>query len=227
MLINQLPQTEPVENEIMNINQLADQPESEQPQDVQQVQTADQSVQEQERIQARNFKALRDERDEALKLVKSYQQQQQQNLEIAPDDIAEGKHISHINDKISKLQEQLTESQLKVTYPDFDTVVNADSLKQLQQEYPHLAQSIHSTTDLYTKAVSAYTLIKKFGISTQELQQNKKLVDQNYSKPRSMASISPQQGDSPLSKANAFANGLTTDLQKQLWKETKEAMKNF
>lgn len=35
--------------------------------------------------------------------------------------------------------------------------------------------------------------------------------------------LSPQQGDSPLSKANAFANGLTEDLKKQLQKEMFEA----
>jgi hypothetical protein len=38
-----------------------------------------------------------------------------------------------------------------------------------------------------------------------------------------MASISPQQGDSPLTKANAFANGeLTPELKAQLWKETNQ-----
>jgi hypothetical protein len=36
-----------------------------------------------------------------------------------------------------------------------------------------------------------------------------------------MASISPQQGDSPLTKANAFATdgNFGDDMKKQLWKE--------
>ena len=47
----------------------------------------------------------------------------------------------------------------------------------------------------------------------------------NAQKPRPLTSISPQQGDSPLSKANAFANGLTPELQAQLLKEMKQSMK--
>ena len=38
--------------------------------------------------------------------------------------------------------------------------------------------------------------------------------------------MSPQQGDSPLSRANAFANGLTPELRVQLIKEMEEARKN-
>ena len=45
----------------------------------------------------------------------------------------------------------------------------------------------------------------------------------NASKPKPLASVSPQQGDSPLSRANAFANGLTDELKSQLRKEMEQA----
>jgi hypothetical protein len=51
-------------------------------------------------------------------------------------------------------------------------------------------------------------------------------AQKNASKPKPLASVSPQQGDSPLSRANAFANGLTPELQKQLRQEMEEARKN-
>jgi hypothetical protein len=52
------------------------------------------------------------------------------------------------------------------------------------------------------------------------------LVARNMSKPKVSASLSPQQAESPLNKVNAFAKGLTPDLQKQLYKEMMDAMNN-
>ena len=55
---------------------------------------------------------------------------------------------------------------------------------------------------------------------------DRELAQKNASKPKPLASVSPQQGDSPLSRANAFANGLTNELKAQLRKEMEEARKN-
>ena len=59
------------------------------------------------------------------------------------------------------------------------------------------------------------------------IEADKRKAQENSAKPRPMASVSPQQGESPLSHANAFANGLTPELQKQLWKEMQDAKKGF
>ncbi len=166
---------------------------------------------------------------------------QEENLEfsMAPDELAEGKHIAKLNKKIERLEKKIeqgakqtdemgTEARLKADFPDIDKVLSKANIKSLSELYPEIATTIgNSSSDMYSQAVSAYTMIKKFGIHQDDtFVQEKARVQANAAKPRPLASLSPQQGESPLSKANAFANGLTPELQKQLWKETKDAMKN-
>jgi len=161
-----------------------------------------------------------------------------EDYNIESDTLVEGKHLSKYDKKIRQLEDKLkgyeqqnnvtaAEVRLKNLYPDFDKVVSRDNIEQLKANYPELAETLNSSsTDIYSKAVSAYTLIKKLGISPEDAyQQDKERAMKNAVKPRPLTSISPQQGDSPLSKANAFANGLTDELKAQLRKEMYAAMK--
>ena len=43
----------------------------------------------------------------------------------------------------------------------------------------------------------------------------------------SKSAATAQQGDSALSKANMFADGLTPDMKAQLWKEMQSSKKNY
>ena len=159
----------------------------------------------------------------------------EENLDISIEDdsLVEGKHLSKVSKKIQNLEKQLrqyekqssvtsTETRLKAKYADFDAVVSIENLDHLRNVYPEIAQTIDSSNDLYSKAVTAYTMIKRLGILPQEdvFKNEKEMAHRNSLKPKSLASISPQQGDSPLSKANAFANGtLTEDDKSRIWKE--------
>ncbi len=167
------------------------------------------------------------------------QESEQEDPELAPDDLVEAKYV---NKKVKKLQEQLhqqqqqlkqqqqqayeaaVEAKVKMQYPDFDKIVNQETIAMFKTVEPELAAAVNASPDLYAQAVSAYKMIKKLGIVVEDnYQEQKALVQKNAVKPKPMASVSPQQGDSPLSKANAFANGtLTDDLKKQLWKEMNE-----
>lgn len=161
------------------------------------------------------------------------------NININPDDLVEGKHLSKFDRKIQKLEQQLKQyeqkasataidSRIRSQYPDFDSVVSKDNIEILRQNYPEIYQTLNASTDLYSTAVSAYTMIKRFGIIPDEsYKADVERAQKNAMKPRPLASVSPQQGESPLTKANAFANGLTPDLQKQLYKEMLEAKKNM
>jgi len=237
-----------------------------QPFEAQEIEQPDEQVQEQpevqeepkpqqESVQAKNFRQIKElkeraewERDELRRRLESYetskqqvkpQEIEEQDININPDDLVEGKHLNKYDKKIRKLQDDLriyqqqtqlaaTETRLKNQYPDFDKVVSKDNIEQLKANYPELAETLNaSSTDLYSKAVSAYTLIKKLGISPDDVyQQDREKAIKNAAKPRPLASVSPQQGESPLSKANAFANGLTDELKDQLRKEMYAAMKN-
>lgn len=201
---------------------------------------------------ARNLRVLREakekaerERNEAFRMLQERESQARQHqapvqedeeLHLDPDAYAEGKHLSKLGKKIKKMEDQINsyhqqssqvaaEAKIKAQYPDFDKVVTRDNLDLLRHAYPELAQTINSGADLYSKAISAYTLIKKFNIDT-PMASEEETLKKNMAKPRSVASISPQQGDNPMSRANPFASGLTEDMKKQLYAEMVEAARN-
>lgn len=192
-----------------------------------------------ESSEERNFRNLREkaekiqkERDEALLRLRQYEEAQKSEseaLNLKPDDLAEGKHISKVENRIKDLERQVMETRLRAQYPDIDKVVNDTTLALIKEKYPHLARTIGASKDFYDQAISAYTIIKEMGIyqDPTPFDSERALALKNSTKPRPLASVSPQQGDSPLSKANAFANGLTEDLKIQLRKEMVESMKNY
>lgn len=212
-------------------------------------------VQKQETGQQKHFRELRQkmermqrERDEALNYIKNIEAKatvnsssnsnDDEDFSLDPDAIAEGKHISRVNNKIKKLEDQLrnyqqqshesvTEAKLKAKYNDFDRIVSQDNVEVLRKSYPEIWATINSTPDLYNKAVSAYTLIKELRLVPDDsFDEDKMAVQRNVAKPRPLTSVSPQQGGSPLERANAFANGLTEDLKDQLRKEMELARRN-
>lgn len=183
-------------------------------------------------LQLRNFEAQK------AQAVAQKQEEQRDSQGLAENDIVEGKHLKQVNSEMRQLREDLkkyqqqstemtTEARLKAQYPDFDTVVSKDNVEALRNAYPEIAQTLNSSSDLYNKAASAYTLIKKFGIGQPDpFAADRAKAQENAAKPRPSASLSPQAGDSPMSNANAFASDtLSADTKKQLYKEMLEAMK--
>jgi hypothetical protein len=204
----------------------------------------------QEAAQAKNFRELREKAERAAREAQQAQQerdalaqrikelelmsQNKDEFSLAPDDLVEGKHLSRHVKELKEVREELNryrqqnhqqtiESQLRSQYNDFDSIVTKDNLETLapavQQSLKALAQS-----DLKAAGEAAYEILrgKKTGFQNEAA-----LVEKNSVKPRPLTSMSPQQGDSPLSKANAFANGLTPELQQQLLKEMNQARKGY
>lgn len=159
------------------------------------------------------------------------------DFSIAPDDLAEGKHVAKLQKQIKQMEQKFVQYEQRSSYnsaetrvrsemPDYDTVVNDENIELLKTMAPELAESVAANPDLYSKAKSAYKLIKKFGIHVEDtFQKDRAVVEKNMAKPRPLASVSPQQGNSPLTKANAFANGLTSELAEQLRREMDEYSK--
>ena len=151
------------------------------------------------------------------------------------DDFVEGKHLKREIESIrnqlknyeSQSIQQTDEIKLKSKYSDFDQVVNSETLERLKDEDPDFAEIIATSQgSLFSRGSSTYKRIKDMGIYVEDNhQQEKEVAQKNASKPKSVNSISPQRGDSPLSMANAFANGLTPELKQQLWKEMQESTK--
>lgn len=160
------------------------------------------------------------------------------NFNVNDDDLIEGKHAKQLVAEIKKLKTEMRKSQsqsyqtsiearIQAEFPDFAKVVSVDNVNILNEEMPELAATLRDTKDKYTQAAAAYKAIKRMGIYKDEsefMRDKQKAID-NSKKPRPLTSVNPQQGDSPLSKANAFANGLTPELQEQLRKEMYAARK--
>jgi hypothetical protein len=176
------------------------------------------------------------ERDEALqriadmereRLLKSVQAQQQQqpaeDLHIAPDALAEGKHIDAVTRQLRELDQKLEQyqkvnleltvhSRLKQELPDIDQVVTRDNIDRLRDSYPELAETLKDTKDLYSKGVAAYTLLKKFGIyQDDEVVREKVRIMKNIEKPKPSNAAVKASGDSPLSYVDGFRMEDITD----------------
>lgn len=191
------------------------------------------------------LKAERQERElqDARRRLESYETKQtpeeDYSLNLGEADLAEGKHLSKMQrqhkiqvDELRKANAQtqnlLIELKLKSELPDIDKVVTEDNIQLLKELHPELAYSINSNNDYYTKAKSAYKILTGMGIyKRDDFSSDRESAERNATKPRPLASVSPQQADSPLSRANAFANGLTPELKAQLIKEMEAACQNL
>jgi len=212
-------------------------------------------VEEHETVQAqqessseKNMRELREQKERAerernelrnrMEQIEATQKQQQKNTptqpSLADDDLVEWKHVkaeidglkSQINTYQQTSAAASAEARLKARHPDFDKVVNQSNIERLKEQYPEIAQTLSTNQDLYTQASAAYDIIKRYGIyQDNSYDQDKQRVQDNASKPRSMASSSGQRGESPLDQANAFAEGLTPDLKAKLYKEMQDAIK--
>lgn len=199
----------------------------------------------------RNLRVMREraakaerERDELMRKLAEKEQpqlpkQEEEDLEVNlnPDDLAEGKHLSKVAKKIRKLEEKLAqyerqsatttaELKLKTEMPDFDNVVTKENIEMLRASYPELAETLAANPDMYSKAKSAYTLIKRFGIAPDEsINQDKARALKNASKPVPSVAIAKTSA-SPLSQVNMFENGLTEEVKDKLYKEMMQAINN-
>lgn len=202
------------------------------------------------REKAQRADQLEKERDELLKHVLSSQTRPEQkivkevehveedylsSIGLDDDSLVEGKHFKAYLKKQRELEKELAqykqkstmdsvEMKLKSQYQDFDRVVSAENLSQLRQMNPELAEVILATPDIYKQGSIAYQMIKQYGIHKDaSVNIDKQIMAKNATKPRATATASPQVGSTPMSQANLFANGLTDDVKKALYREMVES----
>lgn len=185
-----------------------------------------------------NFKQMREtlqQRDEEIRVLRNRDESFKEKEELGEDDLVEGKHLkeglAEIKDIIRRKELETVPDKLKSKFEDFNDVVTKENLEKLQKTEPELFQSLQledrrrvSAGDLFVKGIAAYKTIKSLGISpeNQEYMNKKEHIQSNHNKPMSVQAI---KGAGAIHKANAFANGLTPELQKQLQKEMTEAIK--
>jgi hypothetical protein len=158
---------------------------------------------------------------------------------LRPEELVDGSHVNELDDELQQLKQQLLRQQqqsynensklrLKAKFNDFEQVVNQETIEMLQVLQPEIAQTLNSTQDIYAAGVTAYNIIKNLGLKPEaNYESDIKRIQTNAVKPKPMVSINPQQGESALSQANAFANGLTPELKDQLYKDMQAARRNY
>lgn len=123
------------------------------------------------------------------------------------------------------------EQRLLEDYPDIREVVSDANIKRLQDEYPHLYNSVISSNDVYTVGAAAHEMIVAKGIYRKPaMQANNSIVNRNLAKPKSASSIAPTSGETPISRAQNFmgASISSEDERRAIWKEMQEsAFKRF
>jgi len=187
---------------------------------------------------------LERERDEALRLLKqreagithhsSTENSSIEDTSLSPDDLVTGRDVARIYEKQKKLEASIYQQQqnykLRQQCPDFDKVVNAETLNTLRYAYPEIYKTLDSGTDIYTTGMSAYAIMKNMGIvDTPDNDHEKNIIKKNSEKPRPLTSISsPSNNDkSPLARSSAFGEGLDKATKERLWKEMNEYRRGY
>jgi hypothetical protein len=152
----------------------------------------------------------------------------EEEYSLAADDLAEGRHIQHLEKKIENLLQKMKNeevpSKLKARFPDIDDVVTVENIERLKKEEPELLGSIYANPDLYARGVAAYKLVKKSSPAPDPYANEKAAIESNRTRPGSGNAAARQ---SPLAEADRFAGGLTPQLKKQLLAEMEEASRRY
>lgn len=120
---------------------------------------------------------------------------------------------------LRRREAETVEERIRLKFQDYDSVVTKENLESLFASAPELVKMLkNSQDDPYEQAIAAYKLMKQFGSHREESHKLK----ENQGKPRSVNSVG---SSSALSQANAFSQGLTPQLRKQLLEEMREASK--
>lgn len=152
------------------------------------------------------------ERENAEMAHKLRQMEEAKKASYDPDDLMQRKHFDEERQQIKKEISKLTsEYKLAMKYPDFDKVVNDDTIQALKEKFPSLAISIGEAynSDYYNGSAAAYDAIKNLGLYNEDVYAaDRERAQMNASKPRSVQSISPAKQTNPIAEANAMNAGV-------------------
>ena len=173
-----------------------------------------------------NLKALREsrkqlqqERDEYFRRVQALEAAQakasvantsvdntsvDEDLDDYLDEDVNQKEIKILKRSVAQMVDSNSRMKLSSQYPDFSKVVTQESIAILKQRFPEIAATLDQSRDIYTTGVSAYNIIKKFGLNIDEEYVSKKEnVETNINKPRPVSSL---KSTSALSYARDYSD---------------------
>lgn len=163
-------------------------------------------------------------------LSKPKAQEEDDDIGIKDEDIAEGKHLKQLKKEIKELRSYIKQKEastvderLSLKHPDFGSVVSRENVERLKELEPEIALSLSHIKDPFQQGIAAYKMMKRLGIAQDPVElADKQKAEINSKKPVSVNAVSK---NSALGNAHLFENGLTKELKSQLWKEMQDSMK--
>ena len=119
--------------------------------------------------------------------------------------------------QVHQLQERLAYFEAKTqldSIKDFNEVVNDDNLKNFARLYPRDYNTMMKNSDLTEKSMTAYNMIKNYGIYEKAIAKADAKIANNLSKPASANIANPQQPQTPLSRLNDYERRVLTEADK-------------
>ncbi len=196
------------------------------------------------RIMRERWEAAEREKNELANRLKQWEEQQRKaqpynnyqaetptssNFNIAIDDdaLVDGKVAKTLAQQIQQTQRELQEArqQAAITmaetyaaqrFPDFKSIVTEENLKNLQALHPDDFHSIMANPDPKSRFVTAYNMIKNYGVSENESQYITKRIEDIKAKPKQAASAGASIPDNPLSRVGDYDRRILSKEQKKL-----------
>lgn len=172
-----------------------------------------------------DFASLRKSKEEAERRAQHAEQllaQQNQPQSISEDedfaidneDYVQAKHVKSNNKNIKKkltateqriadLEQKLSFFEAKVdtdSLKDFQDIVTDEAIEKLAKQYPPDYRSMMMNPNLRERSLTAYNMIKNYGISSSNFKDADKKIAENKQKPQLASLASPQQPASTLAR---------------------------
>ena len=154
--------------------------------------------------------------------------------ELLDEDIPSYKHVKKNTERTNKelrnelqaLKQELVEQKVRAQFPDYNDVVNPESIRRFKEIDPEMAYSLSKSDDPYALSVAVYRAIKRMGSEVGEVPMEKKKAEANLKKPMSVQAV--PKASTPIGTVGMSQNGfLTKELKEQMWKEMQQAVKGY
>lgn len=234
------PEEEVVEKQASNEEEVVENPTEEPTVDT--LSTA----QVQETSKDKNWRALREEAARSKELERELQFYRNQPPPKASDDedldeYTTKKELRALEQRQRELESRAqkaeqaaavsrAERRLIEDYPDIRDVVSDANIQRLQDEHPHLYNSVIASSDVYTVGAAAHEMIIAKGIYKKSADTLKSIAASNSSvrnkaKPASASQVAANSGTTPIARANSYmGNSISSeDERKAIWAEMHQA----
>lgn len=126
--------------------------------------------------------------------------------------------VQEIEKRYASQQQNNLLTELKREFPDFDQVVNSESLTQLEETNPRLANAIASSKDPYMIAVQSYEYLKAKGISSNSTSSKRMKETENKLEQNKKTIQTPQAFDKrPMAQAFQMTDAMKKELAKEMY----------